>query len=794
MAGIRNVARRIAALAARRGSITACLVVALAVCALLSQALFSSRVLGADDLLLFQSPFAPALQPDAKPSNEFLYDSYYQMHPDMLVVRDAFRSGHLAAWSPYQGGGDALLASEQHAMLSPFNWLATVAPFWQSLEWLAAFKLFAAAIGLFLLLSALGLRRSAALLGGVAFAFCSPLIDWLSHPHANVYALLPWLLLAGEWLARRGTWRETFFLALVMAAVLLGGHPPSMVIVGSIAVPWFVYRLGAYSRHDGRPWRSTALIAARFAAGCLLGLAVSAVVTLPLMELSGQSTQIGRGAGGGPKSILFGFFAPDLWGRPDKFEIAGGPSNYLERTGYFGVLPILFAAAGFTRRPRGPQVFFAAAFVFALALVVRLPVLTDLFDGLPGVKDVNRFRYLVVCSMAGAALAAYGLDHLMGASRRRTLVALGAAALAAVLPLGWLVQHHEVLSSWRQALHHVVGIGHTELPRPILQLAVFMRWALFAAIGLAIVAVLAWRPRWAVALVALAIAVTAFDVVSYQRGFQPAIPERWADPPVPQAISLLQREAGHQRVGGHMELGPNVAERYALKDARIYRSPLLERRSRLWTALGGEGADYELLPPTAGRLANLYSVRYAVSYELQTDKTGQWRRMAVEPVVENKQAFPRAWLAYSWTPARSLDDALAKIGAHDSAADRATPVIEGAPPASGPPSAPGKATFVVDGQREVTIAVDAARPAQLILGDTWYPGWKARVDGRAATIRPANAAFRAVAVPAGRHTVKFSYESAAVRFGAIISAVAALILIAGLSIWLLPVRLMGDHS
>jgi hypothetical protein len=48
-------------------------------------------------------------------------------------------------------------------------------------------------------------------------------------------------------------------------------------------------------------------------------------------------------------------------------------------------------------------------------------------------------------------------------------------------------------------------------------------------------------------------------------------------------------------------------------------------------------------------------------------------------------------------------------------------------------------------------------PRLLFLSETWYPNWTATVDGNPTPIYRANYAFRAIVVPKGEHTVKFSY-------------------------------------
>jgi uncharacterized membrane protein YfhO len=75
----------------------------------------------------------------------------------------------------------------------------------------------------------------------------------------------------------------------------------------------------------------------------------------------------------------------------------------------------------------------------------------------------------------------------------------------------------------------------------------------------------------------------------------------------------------------------------------------------------------------------------------------------------------------------------------------------------------------------VSITARASRPAELVLSDTYYPGWKVTVNGRPARINPVDYALRGVAVPAGNDRIVFTYDPASFRVGWMISLAAALV-------------------
>ena len=70
----------------------------------------------------------------------------------------------------------------------------------------------------------------------------------------------------------------------------------------------------------------------------------------------------------------------------------------------------------------------------------------------------------------------------------------------------------------------------------------------------------------------------------------------------------------------------------------------------------------------------------------------------------------------------------------------------------------GKVRIVKEEPRRVVVEVEAEEDCLLYLSDTFFPGWKAYVNGRGERIERANIAFRAVFVPAGSHLVEFVYR------------------------------------
>jgi hypothetical protein len=114
---------------------------------------------------------------------------------------------------------------------------------------------------------------------------------------------------------------------------------------------------------------------------------------------------------------------------------------------------------------------------------------------------------------------------------------------------------------------------------------------------------------------------------------------------------------------------------------------------------------------------------------------------------------------------------------------RRTAVLEeGDPLARDPAWSDAAASVRLVARTPGRVALEAGLPAPgvLVLFDTYEAGWRAKVDGAAAPVLRADAAFRAVRLPAGTHRVEFFYTPRGLKegFGLSLAGILGLVLAA----------------
>ena len=86
-------------------------------------------------------------------------------------------------------------------------------------------------------------------------------------------------------------------------------------------------------------------------------------------------------------------------------------------------------------------------------------------------------------------------------------------------------------------------------------------------------------------------------------------------------------------------------------------------------------------------------------------------------------------------------------------------------PACGRQGLPQKVEFISESNNRLALQVGVAEDSLLVLSDTYYPGWKAFVDGEKTKIYRADYTFRAISLNAGAHRVEFVYDPISFKLG-----------------------------
>ena len=168
-------------------------------------------------------------------------------------------------------------------------------------------------------------------------------------------------------------------------------------------------------------------------------------------------------------------------------------------------------------------------------------------------------------------------------------------------------------------------------------------------------------------------------------------------------------------------------------------------------------------------------------------------------IYKNEEAFPRAFVVREPVVVADDGEALKMLAAESFQPDRQVVLLKAEWPqqpelglqptseASGtspghhagkPAAEQGSAEIVTYEPSRVVVNTDLDSAGFLVLTDSYYPGWKAFVDGKESAVLRANYMFRAVALGPGRHVVEFRYVPASLTVGAAISLLTLLALVA----------------
>jgi hypothetical protein len=663
--------------------------------------------------------------------------------PWRIFLADAAARGESVLWNPLEGCGVPHLAVWRTRTLSPFSLPFYLLPFEQAIRVSAFLKLLVAGFAAYAMARAFGLPVPMALFLAVAFELSGLLLVRVSAPFTDVLPWLPLVVLFADRFSL-GFTRLWPVAGLVFALMLLGGEPElaATALLGGLIFMLVRQRFA----QAGREAMFAGLGAA--AGAGVLALVLAAVQVVPYVEFLFQAT----GTGAAPRYEAPGFqalaalFWPYLTA-PDGPRIDAPATLF-----HVGLLALLFVPVWLSlrthpspaRRHRVEALLLTGVVMTAVGMLVA-PVLRD--SGL--LAHLGAGHFLAFNALIVALTAAEAADEW---------VALDADACAAAL---------RRLALWVPVF--VVAAGGLGVAAwslqpvsPPLWLVVVPALGVFVAF-VALMAVTLLKPSQALMGGGLVV-VTTLELL--------AAPPRVAfSPPgriFPDTQFIMALRDSDARVSGRRILaewplqGNRVPQIYSPSGvvlrrnaaflSRIDDDPRLLRRmgSRALLLAQGDiqGAFVSVRPFLAvSRVFDAGAVLF--------DDLGEQSRARVATVVREVEGFDPADLSSD-----------------------APPLVERVVPhPAGESAATGTATIVEESNTRVVVALNNAPQAQVVLADSWYPGWRARVDGVAAPVFPVDGMFRGVKVPAGAEMVEFTYRPWSLRAGAGISGVAFVVVL-----------------
>jgi len=716
-------------------------------------------------------------------------DSIAYFYPLTSLTGWFLRGGNLPVWSPYQMSGMPLMADPQAGWGSVSTMLAyTLLPMQAATALTLTAQLAFGAVGMLLFLRSTRLSIPASTFGALAYGMGgSGFVGQGNLSLLGAHTWTPWLLLGVDVALRADGrrrllgWAIAGFAASQVLSTWLGqGAYYAFAAAGLYFAFQVLLGPSAAGKSVASRLRDLVLHSAALA---VVGLALSAWVLFPRLELISVSNLRGGYAVAQGQQFLGG----------TKLEYLGA---YLALSGgYLGATVVLLALAAMLLRPDRTQVFYAAMCVLTFGASTRWlvvaardrPTVRALLDLVPGLLDLHFHfpgRSAFVWMLFGSALAAASLERLLAVEGRRR-AALGVATIVAIAAS---------LSFLRPEQRFAFGV-------------LFVGAALCAAIVLVL---LVWRGALSgragvLSLIALTTVELVVNATYYSATspFLASLDPYFNETETMAGAALLRAQERGRFYGYYPEafrVAPIVGYRnlwleptartlltstqataYHLEDAQGYNPIHLAAYDRLMRVANGRAQNYRnaylYRAVPLSPLMNILNVRYTLTEEGNQPggryATGSCRDGVCLRV--NTGALPRAWVVHEVV---QLDDDAALRRIHQRRLDprRVAAVsrpVNGVSPAAGPDAA-AITSYAAD---RIEMRVNLSSPGLVVLSELDYPAWKVKVDGRAQPVVRADGALRAVAAPAGEHTIVWYYRSTPTQIGFIVSGVAVLVLL-----------------
>ena len=691
--------------------------------------------------------------------------------PNAFYQRQSFWHGELPFWNPLNSSGVPFLAQWNTLALYPVSIFYLLLPFPWSICIFLLLHLLWGGLGMYRLVEHWTEQKWAAALAGAVFAFNGFTWYALIWPHITAgMAWLPWVVLAMERAADGGT-RRLLTAGVVAAMQLLTGGAEVILLTWLVVSAGFVLR----GCRVGAP--RLALIGRLFASGGL-ALALAAVQLLPFVDLllhSQRSTHYSDpNMAVMPLTGLANYLVPvfHCTRNPQGLFV---PPNHWTGSYYLGIGVVLLALFSIWKARRALTWVLLGLTVFSIGMAMgeKGPLYGWLSHLVPGIGFL-RFpsKFVMLATFTVPVLAGFGLAKCRGlagqkresGTRPLTILIIGIALVIGLL-IVWARQHPAVPGEELYVTSN--GLG---------------RLIFLAAFGICLIAMCRVPALKNLAPLGLVLLLW-LDVGTHNADLSPTV-----------RPGALEPDAVRKYL--HWDEAPKLGSNRVMESRGAYRTMLAIGFRNLEDDTAGRRLaqffDYNLLDgvPKVDGFYSLELKEYARIFNwlyygnTNAEPAGLMDFLGVSQISSRTNATE--WLSRNTglplvTAGEQplfVNDEAAFAGILSSEFDpRRVVYLPRRAEEDFKTIRPARATISHTewSAQRINFDVEAESAAVVVVAQSFYHAWEARVDGQPERIWKANYGFQGLRVPAGKHHVMLVYRDRAFWWGAWLSGGALLV-------------------
>lgn len=692
--------------------------------------------------------------PNGIPFKNFLItDPVRQEIPWKEISINSLKSLSIPSWNPYSFSGTPNIANLQSGVFYPLNIVFFVLPFAQAWSIFIMLQPFLGGIFMFLFLRNRKLSEFSSFFGAFVFAFSGFFTTWLEWGNVLSTALwLPLILFSVDKLInvskRESLIRWGIVFAFSLASSLFAGHLQTFLYVSILAFAYFLFRWF----ESGRETKNLKFFGIFLIVFAVL-TAVQWLPTLRFIALSARSLDQNYLTTAGwflPWQNLVQFTVPDFFGNPSTLNY-WGVWNYGELTGYIGILPIVMALFAIFYKRSKETLFFAGVILISLLFALPNPISKLPFSlNVPFISSAQPTRLLLLLDFSLAFLAAIGFEKFSKEKRLKEII----------LPIGIIATVFVLAFAFTQ-LGLKSGISTQDLL--VAKRNIFLPVAIFiiSAVGLLLLPKLS--SKYSKYLLIFLIILTVFDLFRFSWKFNAFTKREYLFPDT-KSLTFIKNNIDEFRIAttDPTILPPNFSAVYGIPSVEGYDPLFTMRYAQFISAINRNKPN--IAPPFGfnrivrienfdSDLVDLLGVKYVLSLSnLTNPKFEKVFEEGQTKVYENTNVFPRAFIVQNVLSSKGVQDSINKM--FESGFDPInSAVVEG----FGQEKYQAQGSVEIENYEEnrVEIGTDTDAPSFLVLTDTYYPSWHAKIDGKPAKIYLTDFDFRGVELPKGKHSIVF---------------------------------------